>query len=73
MRKVEWPWLIKALLPSLAILVVCALFVNLAPFLRLVVGALCFFGCCGLILLLTKEPIVTSVLSRILHRKESLS
>lgn len=73
MRKVEWPWLIKALLPSLAVLVVCALFVNLAPFLRLVVGALCFFGCCGLILLLTKEPIVTSVLSRILHRKESLS
>lgn len=71
MRHVEWKWLIIALLPSLIVGLLCFFFVSASPFVRLLISALCFFGCYGLMLLVSKEPIAAGVIKRFLLRQSA--
>lgn len=67
----EWSYLLKALVPSLIVLGVCAFAIQTTPFLRLFAAAACFFGLYGIMLLVCKEPILTDVLGRILPARRS--
>lgn len=68
----EWSYLIKALIPALAVGILCAFVINCHPFIRIAVSAVCFFGVYGVILLFCREPILMNVLRRLIPERKSI-